>query len=35
MEERYLGRWSVYIIADFCWMLKRDTILDGRKESVN
>ncbi|CAG9834269.1 unnamed protein product [Diabrotica balteata] len=24
MERRYQGRWNVNMIADYCWMLKRD-----------
>jgi hypothetical protein len=24
MERRYQGRWSVSMMADYCWMLKRD-----------
>ena len=24
MERRYQGRWNTNIMADFCWMLKRD-----------
>lgn len=25
METRYQGRWDKNMMADFCWMLKRDT----------
>jgi len=25
METRYQGRWDVNMLADFCWMLKRET----------
>ncbi|KAL4709024.1 hypothetical protein ACJJTC_005885 [Scirpophaga incertulas] len=25
IERRYQGRWDVSMLADFCWMLKRDT----------
>lgn len=25
MEKRYQGRWDVNMMADYCWMLKRDT----------
>ena len=25
MERRYQGRWDVNMMADYCWMLKRDT----------
>ena len=24
MERRYQGRWSVSMMADYCWMLKHD-----------
>jgi hypothetical protein len=24
MEKRYQGQWSVRMLADYCWMLKRD-----------
>lgn len=24
MERRYQARWNVNMIADYCWMLKRD-----------
>lgn len=24
MERRYQGRWSVSMMADYCWMIKRD-----------
>jgi hypothetical protein len=24
MERRYQGQWSVSMMADYCWMLKRD-----------
>ena len=24
MERRYQGRWDVRMMADYCWMLKRD-----------
>ena len=24
MERRYQGRWDVNMLADYCWMLKRD-----------
>jgi hypothetical protein len=24
MVRRYQGRWSVFIMADYCWILKRD-----------
>lgn len=25
MERRYQGRWDINMLADYCWMLKRDT----------
>ncbi|GBL70617.1 hypothetical protein AVEN_141549-1 [Araneus ventricosus] len=24
MEHRYQGRWNVYIMADYCWMLHKE-----------
>ncbi|EFN67383.1 hypothetical protein EAG_04435, partial [Camponotus floridanus] len=24
MEKRYQGRWDISMVADYCWMLKRD-----------
>jgi hypothetical protein len=24
MERRYQGRWNMNVVADYCWMLKRD-----------
>ncbi|CAH1105336.1 unnamed protein product [Psylliodes chrysocephalus] len=27
MERRYQGRWSITMMADYCWMLKRDVPL--------
>ena len=24
VEERYLGRWDCYMLADYCWSIKRD-----------
>lgn len=33
METRYQGRWDENMIADFCWMLKRDTEkYDGKRK---
>lgn len=29
METRYQGRWDINMIADYCWMLKRDTAEDA------
>lgn len=33
METRYQGRWDVTMMADYCWMLKRDrtTAMDSGK----
>lgn len=28
MERRYQGRWNVRIIADYCWIMKREEILN-------
>jgi len=35
METRYQGRWDENMMADFCWMLKRDTQKDNRKRKRN
>jgi len=35
METRYQGRWDENMMADFCWMLKRDTHKDDRKRKRN
>lgn len=35
MERRYQGRWDVNMMADFCWMLKRETQLKSRKRQRN
>lgn len=35
METRYQGRWDVNMMADFCWMLKRDTKKEDRKRKQN
>lgn len=31
METRYQGRWDENMMADFCWMLKRDMPKENRK----
>ena len=35
MESRYQGRWDVNMMADFCWMLQRDTQTDSKKRKRN
>ena len=35
MERRYQGRWDINMMADFCWMLKRDTETKGKKRKRN
>ena len=35
METRYQGRWDENMMADFCWMLKRDTQRKGKKRKKN
>lgn len=35
MEQRYQGRWDEVMMADFCWMLRRDTISKGKKRRRN
>ena len=36
MEKRYQGRWNVSMMADYCWMLKRDceTRVEKRKRKT-
>lgn len=34
METRYQGRWDEHMMADFCWMLKRDTPKENRKRKA-
>ena len=29
MEKRYQGRWDTSMLADYCWMLKRDCKCSG------
>ncbi|GBL83358.1 hypothetical protein AVEN_110670-1 [Araneus ventricosus] len=31
MDRRYLGKWNVSIIADYCWMLQRDNLCKVHK----
>ena len=31
MEKRYQGRWDASMLADYCWMLKRDCETTGKK----
>lgn len=33
IERRYQGRWDVNMLADYCWMLKRET-KDGNRKRV-
>ncbi|XP_044578330.1 uncharacterized protein LOC123260976 [Cotesia glomerata] len=35
MESRYQGNWSVNMMADFCWMLKREVPKENRKRKRN
>ena len=35
MEQRYQGRWDEVMMADFCWMLKRETVLKVKKRRQN
>ena len=35
MKQRYQGRWDEVIMADFCWMLKRETNIRGKKRRQN
>ena len=35
MEQRYQGRWDEVMMADFCWMLKRETKIQGKKRRRN
>ena len=34
-ENRYQGKWGVNMMAEFCWMLKRDTVSNSRKRKRN
>lgn len=33
IEERYQGRYSKWMLSDYCWFLKRETVLRSRKGS--
>ncbi|GBL84400.1 hypothetical protein AVEN_117167-1 [Araneus ventricosus] len=33
IERRYQGRWDVNMLADYCWMLRRETE-DGKRKRV-
>lgn len=33
IEERYQGRYSKWMLSDYCWFLKRETVLKSRKGS--
>lgn len=35
MERRYQGRWDINMMADFCWMLMRESVVKGRKRKRN
>jgi len=35
MERRYQGRWDEHMMADFCWMLKREHVMKGKKRKRN
>ena len=35
MERRYQGRWDVNMMADYCWALKRETNMQGKKRKRN
>lgn len=35
MEHRYQDRWDINMIADFCWVLKRESVVKGRKRKWN
>lgn len=34
MERRYQGRWNVNMMADYCWMLKRETSQQHSRKST-
>ena len=34
METRYQGKWSVSMMADYCWMLKRENLQKRLPESL-
>ncbi|GBN34858.1 hypothetical protein AVEN_254848-1 [Araneus ventricosus] len=33
IERRYQGRWDIDLLADYCWMLRRETE-DGKRKRV-
>lgn len=33
MEKKYQGRWTVHMMADYCWMLKRDCTEEHQRKS--
>ncbi|GBM13695.1 hypothetical protein AVEN_148213-1 [Araneus ventricosus] len=33
IERRYQGRWDVNMLADYCWMLRRETEDSKRKRA--
>ncbi|GBL96009.1 hypothetical protein AVEN_199970-1 [Araneus ventricosus] len=33
IERRYQGRWDVNMLADYCWLLRRETV-DGKRKRV-
>jgi len=35
MERRYQGRWNEHMMADFCWMLKKEHVMKGKKRKRN
>lgn len=35
MERRYQGKWDINMMADFCWMLKREASTAGTKRKRN
>ncbi|GFU94323.1 uncharacterized protein TNCV_162531 [Trichonephila clavipes] len=34
MERRYQGRWNVNMMADYCWMLKRENSQKHSRKST-
>ena len=34
MEERYQGRWDINMLADYCWCLKKISLLLSIKEKL-
>ena len=35
MERHYQGRWDEHMMADFCWLLKRDVASESKKRKRN